>query len=164
MKRIFYLIAAVIGLSLTSSCGKSFFDQVLLEGNWGLTRNEMVTSVNGKVIESLITDCDPFNPKTSMDTQLAVRMSSGNYYEFSTYTWDAARGAWALQFKDNYIVRDNVLFMVEGGREMEFGHFSTTASTLTIETIDIFEQVTPDGVIQQSTISRSTYRRLSDFL
>ena len=119
MKRIFYLIAAVIGLSLTSSCGKSFFDQVLREGNWGLTRNEMVTSVNGKVIESLITDCDPFNPKTSMDTQLAVRMSSGNYYEFSTYTWDAARGAWALQFKDNYIVRDNVLFMVEGGREME---------------------------------------------
>lgn len=164
MKRIIYLLAAVIGLSLTSSCGKAFFDQVLIEGNWGLIRSEMTTSVNGTVTESLITDCDPLNPKSPMDTQLAIRTVSGNYYEFSTYNWDMVRGAWSLLMKDNLIVRDNVLYIIEGGREMEFGHFTATASTLTIETIDIFDEVVGGVVTQHSTVSRSTYRRLSDLL
>lgn len=164
MKRIIYLLAAVIGLCLTSSCGKSFLDQVLLEGNWGLIRNEMTTSVNGTVIESLISDCDPLNPKTPMDSQLAIRSASGSVYEFSTYTWDMVRGVWALFTKENLIVRDNVLYMVEGGREIEYGHFTSTASTLTIETIDIFDEVVGGVVTQHSTVSRSTYRRLSDIL
>lgn len=164
MKRIIYLIAAVIGLCLTSSCGKSFLDQVLLEGNWGLVRDEMTTTVNGDVIESLITDCDPLNPRTPMDTQLAIRQTSGSRYEFSRYTWDMARGAWSLLTKENLIVRDNVLFIVEGGREMEYGHFTATASTLTIETIDIFVEETPAGISQYTTTSRSTYRRLSEIL
>lgn len=165
MKRIFYLIAAVIGLSLTSSCGKSFFDQVLLEGNWGLIRYEMTTSENGKVIEDLITDCDPFNPKSEMDTQLAIRNSgSSNYYEFSEYAWDRARGVWTLMSKHNYIVRDNVLYMTDTGREVEYGHFSATSSNLIIESVDIVEEVIGGVVIQHSTVSRSTYRRLSEII
>ena len=158
MKRLFYLIAAVIGLCLTSSCGKSFFDQVLLEGNWGLIRFEMITSVNGKVIEDLITDCDPFNPKSEMDTQLAIRNSGNSYYEFSEYIWDNPRGAWSLLSKQNYKVRDNVLYMTDTGREVEYGHFSATSSTLTIESIS------EDASTRTSTVSRSTYRRLSDLI
>ena len=62
------------------------------------------------------------------------------------------------------VVRDNVLYIIEGGDEMEFGHFTVTASTLTIETIDIFDEVVGGVVTQHSTVSRSTYRRLSDLL
>ncbi|MBQ9410729.1 MAG: hypothetical protein IJU21_03880 [Bacteroidales bacterium] len=164
MKRIFYLVAAVIGLCLTTSCGKDFFDQVLLEGNWGLTRFEMITSVNGEVKEDLITDCDPFNPKTEMDTQLAVRSSSSNYYEFSEYAWDRIRAAWSLVSRNNYIVRDNVLYLLENGREVEYGHFSANSSTLTIESIDIHESGVAGAIIRTSTVSRSTYRRLSEIL
>ena len=164
MKRIFYLLAAVIGLCITSSCGKDFFDQVLLEGNWGLIRYEMVTSVNGVVEEDIVTPLDPFNPKTQMDTQLAIRNISGNQYEFSEYIWDNYSASRKLSIKNVYIVRNDVLFMVQSGREMEYGHFSISASTLTIETIDIHEDLLPSGAIQTSTVSKSTYRRLSEFL
>ena len=164
MKRIFYLIAAVIGLSLTSSCGKDLFDQVLLDGNWGLVRDEMVTSVNGEVTEPIITECDPFNPQDEMDTQLAVRNISGNQYEFSEYYWNRLSLGWVFSGKKTLIKRNNVLFEVVSGREIEFGHFSVTASELTIESVFVTVEQVAGVRIETSTVTRRIFRRLSSLL
>ena len=164
MKRIIDLIAAVIGLCFTSSCGKDLFEQVLLDGNWGLVRDEMVTSINGEVTEPIITDCDPFHPRDEMDTQLAIRKISGNEYEFSEYYWNRLGGEWVFSNRETYILRNNVLFMLVNGRETEYGHFSVSASELSIESIFITEELIAGVRIQTSTISRRVYRRLSNLL
>lgn len=164
MKRIFYLIAAVIGLCITSSCGKDFFDQVLLDGNWGLVLDEMVTSVNGEVTEPIITECDPFSPRDEIDTQLAIRNISGNQYEFSEYNWNRVSSGWVFSRKLPLIKRNNVLFEIVSGREVEYGHFTVSASELTIESVYVTVELLSGVRVETSTVSRRTYRRLSSLL
>lgn len=164
MKRIFYLLAAVIGLCITSSCGKDFFDQVLLEGNWGLVLDEMVTSVNGEVTEPIITECDPFSPRDEIDTQLAIRNISGNQYEFSEYNWNRVSSGWVFSRKLPLIKRNNVLFEIVSGREVEYGHFTLSASELTIESVYVTVELLSGVRVETSTVSRRTYRRLSSLL
>ena len=164
MKRIIYLLAAVIGLCITSSCGKDFFDQVLLEGNWGLVLDEMVTSVNGEVTEPIITECDPFSPRDEIDTQLAIRNISGNQYEFSEYNWNRVSSGWVFSRKLPLIKRNNVLFEIVSGREVEYGHFTLSASELTIESVYVTVELLSGVRVETSTVSRRTYRRLSSLL
>lgn len=164
MKRIIYLLAAVIGLCLTSSCGKAFFDQVLLDGNWGLVLDEMVTSVNGEVTEPIITECDPFSPRDEIDTQLAIRNISGNQYEFSEYNWNRVSSGWVFSRKLPLIRRNNVLFEIVSGREVEYGHFTVSASELTIESVYVTVELLSGVRVETSTVSRRTYRRLSSLL
>ena len=155
MKRIIYLIGIVIGLCLTSACSKNFLDQVLLEGTWGLTRFEMITTAGGSVIEDLITDCDPYYPKSAQDTKLSIVNGSGNTYVATEEYWDNLRGRWVPGLQTTYIVRDDVMFILENGREMEYGRFQCTASTLTITSTSV------DVILGSTTTSISTYRRMS---
>ena len=153
MKRVLCLAAAIIGLFLTSSCDKDLLNYVLLEGNWGLTRFEMVTTVNGSVIETLGWDCNPNNPRESTDALLAIEHESGNIYTLREYFWDPARGDWMLTTQNSYTVRDNVFYSIVNGRETEASHFQLSSNTLTLETVDVH--------LEQVTTSRSIYRRMN---
>lgn len=153
MKRIIYLIGIVIGLCLTSSCGKDFLDQMFLEGTWGLTSFSMSTN-NSLGGEDLLTEYDPFHPKDEMDTRLTIINTRDNNYFFTEERWNPVLDRWTLFSENTIIVRNDVLFILENGREVEFGRFKCSLSTLTIETISVS--------IESTTRSVSTYRRMSE--